>query len=333
IQDRPVLGGNNSSEARVWLNGETGYQPYPRVGDLVAELDQARRGHPGTADMYEDEKKIALVLSEPNLSLFLNCRANEVEMDADRIVAVIAQNTADGRRLRFPGRWFADCTGDGCIGFLAGADYEMTVPDHMGQCNLWIVTDTGTPVSFPRLPWAIDLWGKPFPTALGDLGKWFWESGFPHDPIEKGEYIRDTNFRAAYGAWDALKNEHSLYPNHKLAWMAHISGKRESRRLLGDVILTEEDLLNSVTFPDGCVPASWTIDVHFPDTRYVQGFEDNPFLATTTFGAYPRPYWVPYRCLYSRNVPNLFMAGRDISVTHRALGTVAGGQVSLGIPI
>jgi len=331
IQDRPVLGGNNSSEVRVWLQGARNKEPYPRVGDVVRELEQRHSAHYGpsnTAEIYEDEKKLDLVRAEENLSLFLLHRANGVEMKAGRIAAVIAQHTKTGVRRRFAGRWFADCTGDGCLGFLAGADFEMTEKGHMGRCNLWNVAETDGPQPFPRCPWALDLSDKPFPGRGGDkrgilaLGGWYWESGFDHDPFERSEYIRDWNFRAAYGAWDALKNVDGAYPNHKLNWMAHVAGKRESRRLLGDLVLTKEDLINGKEYPDGCAPTGWKIDLHLPHPAYEKGFEGDAFISRALFTNAPQPYWIPYRCLYSRNVPNLFMAGRDISVTHDALGSI-----------
>ena len=324
VHDRPVLGGNNSSEVRVWLGGETNKPPYPHIGDIVKELEPRRKGHPGTADMYEDDKRLELVRSEKTLTLVLNCRVNDVEMESGRIRAVVGQDIANGRRSRFVGRWFADCTGDGTVGFQAGANHQTTERGHMGMSNLWLPVDTKTPVSFPRCPWAWDLSDKKFPSKLADLGQWFWESGFDLNPIEHDERARDNNFRAMYGAWDALKNVRKEYPNHKLTWAAYVAGKRESRRLLGDLILTEDDLIHGMKYPDGCVPTSWSIDLHLANPRFSKGFEEDPFLSyvSSHFQAYPRPYWVPYRCLYSRNVPNLFMAGRNISVTHEALGTV-----------
>jgi len=330
IQDRPVLGGNNSSEVRVWLGGNMNLEPYPHIGDVVRELEPAKRAHYGPeniAELYEDQKRIALVRSEKNISLFLQYRANEVARQGDTITAVIAQHIVSGRKLRFIGKYFADCTGDGCIGYLAGANYDITLEGHMGRCNLWNVAETGKPVAFPRCPWALDLSDKPFPGradqgGIKKLGGWYWESGFDHDPIEKSEYIRDWNLRAMYGAWDCLKNVDKIYPNHKLAWAAYIAGKRESRRLLGDIILQKQDLLTNKKYPDGLVPATWTIDLHLPDKRYEKGFEGDGFISKAHYTRYQKPYWIPYRCLYSRNVPNLFMAGRDISVTHEALGAV-----------
>lgn len=336
IQDRPVLGGNNSSEVRVWLGGKTNCEPYPRVGDIVSELEQERKAHYGpdnVAELYENEKKLAIVESEENITLFKCYRANDVKMASDHITAVVAQNIITGQRIKCTGKWFADCTGDGCVGFMAGANHDVTLRGHMGRCNNWNVIDTGTPSSFPRCPWAFDLRDKPFPgrehsegqfsgKGILALGGWYWESGFDHDPIAEGEYIRDTNFRAMYGAWDALKNEDKVYPNHKLNWCAYISGMRESRRLLGDVVLTKDDILNKVEFPDGCFATGWDIDLHLPHESYQKGFEGDEFISKAFFTRYPQPYWVPYRTLYSRNIANLFMAGRDISVTHEALGAV-----------
>jgi hypothetical protein len=349
IQDRPVLGGNNSSEVRVWLQGARSREPWPRVGDVIAELEPGRRAHYGptnTADLYEDHKKLAVVQGEPKIDLFLEHRGNGVEMEGNVITAILAQEIRTGRRLRLGGRWFADCTGDACIGALAGADYDMQAKDKMGPCNLWNVCEctdtaainTGTKasaevVSFPRCPWALDLSDKPFPGRdklkpdPDKLGGWYWESGFDRNPIEEMEYVRDWNFRAMYGAWDALKNVDRVLPKHQLNWSAYILGKRESRRLLGDVILDVDDLVQDRKFPDGCAPTGWSNDLHLPNPLYEEGFEGDAFISKAEHGRYPayqesRPFWIPYRCLYSRNIDNLFVAGRCISVTHAALGAV-----------
>ncbi|MBM3860811.1 MAG: FAD-dependent oxidoreductase [Verrucomicrobia bacterium] len=331
IQDRPVLGGNNSSEVRVWLQGARNKEPWPRVGDIVAELEQQKSAHYGpdnTAELYEDEKKLALVRAEPNIRLFLEHRANKVETDDGKMRAVIAQEINTGRRVRIGGRWFADCTGDGAVGALAGADFDVHPKGRMGPCNLWNVIETETPQLFPRCPWALDLSDKPFPGRsatkpnTNQLGGWYWESGFDRDPFLELEYVRDWNFRAMYGAWDAMKNVDKVLPNHRLNWSAHILGKRESRRLMGDVVLTLDDLKEGRKFPDGCVPTGWKVDLHLPDPKFEKGFEGDAFISKAHFTGYPMPFWIPYRCLYSRNIKNLFMAGRDISVTHEALGAV-----------
>jgi len=147
--------------------------------------------------------------------------------------------------------------------------------------------------------------------------------------LNEVERIRDQNLRAMYGAWDALKNVDKLYPNHRLGWAAFIAGKRESRRLMGDVVLTDQDFLKGVVYPDPAFPCTWGVDLHVPAKKYKAGHEGEEFISEATVLEadkekfhYKGPYWAPYRSLYSRNVPNLFMAGRNISVTHDGLGPV-----------
>ena len=145
-----------------------------------------------------------------------------------------------------------------------------------------------------------------------------------YDQINDFERIRDYGLMVVYSNWSFLKNEfkeNNLYKNRALGWVAFISGKRESRRLLGDHILTENDLTNYRIYPDGSGSTTWTIDLHYPDpdnTKYFPGAEFKSIAKHKPIHPYP----VPYRCLYSRNIENLFMAGRNISVTHVALGTV-----------
>ncbi|MFN3241244.1 MAG: FAD-dependent oxidoreductase [Planctomycetota bacterium] len=365
IQDRPVLGGNGSSEVRVWPEGHTNHEPYPRVGDVVRELVRKKGrgdGNARNADIYEDRRKLELARAEPNLTLLLEHRANAAEHDGGHVVSVRAQHTRSGRRRTIRGRWFVDCSGDGVIGALVGADFEMTMQGHMGVSNLWNVgavekneyqlrcecEDPDDPLSihfvasdqpapFPRCPWAVDLSDKPFPgrkaekdgkrgmANLSSLGGWFWETGFDKHPITDLERMRDQNLRAMYGAWDALKNVDGQYPNQRLKWAAFIAGKRESRRLLGDVVVTGEDFRDLKPYPDAAFPCTWHIDLHFPKKAFQQGHEGDEFISDYTRGngyRYKGPYWAPYRALYSRNIDNLFMAGRDISVTHEALGAV-----------
>ena len=356
IQDRPVLGGNSSSEVRVWPEGHVNQLPYPRVGDVVMELVPKRRKDSKNAqngDVFDDDRKLRVAKSEPNITLFLEQRMNEADADNGSIQSVVCQHVRSAVRTRIHGRMFLDSTGDGALGYLVGADFDQTDKKHMGASNLWNIKclcEDEDPLSsemqaacqdatFPRCPWAVDLTDKPFPgrtdgarTPKPDvdnkpisLGNWFWESGFDRDPIKDMERVRDQNFRAMYGAWDVIKNVEKRYPAHRLNWVAYIAGKRESRRLLGDVILTAEDLRDDNQFVDGCFPCTWGIDTHFPAEKYKKGHEGDEFIADFTHGkgyTYKGPYWVPYRCLYSRNIDNLFMAGRDISVTHEALGAV-----------
>jgi hypothetical protein len=143
--------------------------------------------------------------------------------------------------------------------------------------------------------------------------------------IDDIERIRDQNLRAMFGAWDALKNVDGQFPNHRLGWAAFIAGKRESRRLLGDLQVTGSDFRNGTKYPDACFPCTWHIDLHAPDPTFSKGHDGDEFVSRATEGTefkYQSPYWVPYRTLYSRNIPNLLMAGRCISVNREALGAV-----------
>ena len=367
IQDRPVLGGNGSSEVRVWPEGKTQQDPFPHVGDIVNEIapDMAqpkygsRNAIGGVA--YNDERKLDIVRKEPRITLMTEERAIAVENSNNQISAIVVQNTKTAKRKRIKANYFADCTGDASIGFLAGADFEISSSGIMGMSNLWNVLDaaneeevlkceckdkTALTMSceigeveqpFPRCPWAIDLSDKPFPgrknykgqwgseDPLGNLGGWFWESGFDKDPITDIEKIRDLNFRAMYGAWDALKNIDNLYPNHRLGWAAFIAGKRESRRLLGDVLLTADHFKTQEQFPDPAFPCSWHIDIHTPHEKFDNELKGQEFISKATVGegyTYEGIYWAPYRTLYSRNIKNLFMAGRDISVTRDGIGPI-----------
>ncbi|QDU89749.1 soluble pyridine nucleotide transhydrogenase [Pirellulimonas nuda] len=357
IQDRPVLGGNGSSEVRVWPEGKTNHEPYPRIGDVVAELVRDKGpadGNAKDAAVYDDQRKLDLARAEPNLTLMLEQRVNAASVSPEgRILSVVSQDTRSGKRTRVRGRWFLDSTGDAVLGALVGADYEITQTGHLGASNLWNVdaveknehqlqclcedddplslnfTPSDEPAPFPRCPWAVDLSSRPFPGRDGDqakpdlakLGGWFWESGFDKDPILDMEEVRDQNLRAMYGAWDTLKNVDQKYPTHRLKWAAFVAGKRESRRLLGDVVLSGEDFRQATPYPDACFPCTWKLDLHLADPKFDQGGSD-PFISKAEFGPYTGPYWAPYRCLYSRNVGNLFMAGRNISVNHEALGAV-----------
>lgn len=156
------------------------------------------------------------------------------------------------------------------------------------------------------------------------MGEWTWETGMNRDQCKEFERIRDYGLMVVYSNWSHLKNRlanNSEYRNRKLGWVAYIAGKRESRRLLGDHVLTENDLIHEVKYPDASFTTTWSIDLHYPDPKNSKHFPGNEFKSICTHGK-TNPYAVPYRCLYSRNVNNLFMAGRNISVTHIGLGTV-----------
>ena len=337
VHDRPVLGGNNSSEVRVHLGAWQNMPPYPRLGDIVAEIGPAKAGNARPKENYEDERKLAAVKAQKNLDLFLDTRVNKVEMKDGRITAVLGQHTRYGFSRPFKAKWFVDCTGDGTVGYLAGADYrqgrearsvhnEPWAPEKedmltMGASVQWYAGKADGKVAFPKLPWMVAFNEKS--ASRGLRGDWWWEAGLGRDQIAEGEYIRDYGLLVAYSNWAFLKNESARkaeYADKELKWVAYNAGRRESRRLLGDFILTENDLMEKNFQPDGTCATTWTIDLHFPKAKEETHFEGEPFQTDSlnhTVWAYP----VPYRCYYSRNVPNLFMAGRDISVTHVALGT------------
>ena len=337
IQNRPVLGGNNSSEVRVHLGGGIHLPPYMALGGVVKELGPGRGGNAGPASNYGDEKKLAVVKAEKRLHLFLNTHVFAAERKGDRVVAVVGRNIRTNQELRFQGRLFADCTGDGSLGHLVGADYrygreskqqtgETLAPEQpdrqtMGTSVMWNTVETEEPTGFPETPWALQFNEKTCQRATS--GNWNWETGFRKDQVDEFEQIRDHGLRAVFGNWSFQKNHASdkeRYAKLKLNWVAYVGGKRESRRLLGDVILKEQDVIGRREFPDACVTCTWWIDLHYP--IHSKQFPGEEFRSRADGLRFNEPYPIPYRCLYSRNIGNLFMAGRCISVTHVALGTV-----------
>ncbi len=340
LQDRFLLGGNNSRDVRVHLQGLMNLPPYPNLGNLIYQFQPKQEGNAQPGEFYEDAKKLEIVRAEKNLSLFLGTRVIGVEKEGMRITAVIAKNLLTGKEERFRGHLFADCSGDGNLGFLAGADWRMgresreetgescapEIADSMtmGASIQWFAVETDEETTFPELPWAIQFTSDSIkPSTHGD---WDWETGMNLDQINDIERIRDNGLRAAYGHWSYMKNDSDAdwrekVRKMKLGWVSFTAGKRESRRLLGDVILQEQDIREGKVWPDGTVTTTWPIDLHYPEESNQKFFPGEEFRAICKTIQSP-PYAIPYRCFYSRNIENLFMAGRDISVTHAALGTV-----------
>lgn len=338
IHDRPVIGGNNSSEVRVHLGGSINLPPYPKIGDIVRELDPNQHGNAQPGSQYDDARKLRVLQGERNVRLFLNTHANGVEKSGKRIAAVLATDVLTGRELRLAARYVADCTGDGTIGALAGADFrygrearseygEPSAPEKtdrmvMGTSVMWYTEDRGAPTAFPETPWAIRFNDHTVQNAI--KGDWNWETGLNKDQIGDFEAIRDHGLRAVYGNWSFQKNQaknREKYATLDLAWVAYVGGKRESRRLMGDLVLREQDITEQRSYPDACVTATWSIDLHYPEPKNATQFPGEEFRTIAKHGK-KKAYAIPYRCLYSRNIENLFMAGRNISVTHVALGTV-----------
>ena len=219
--------------------------------------------------------------AEENLHLFLNTHAFGVDMEAGRIKAVLARDIKSNRELRFPAPLFVDCTGDGTLGYLAGADFRMgregrgetdesLAPEKadkmtMGSSVQWYSLEVEQPSAFPACPWAVQFNDQNYQRVT--MGDWNWETGMNLDQIEDFEYIRDYALRVVFGNWDFLKNQSAQkdeIAKRKLAWVAYVAGKRESRRLLGDVILQEQDIVEGKEFPDASVTTTWTIDLHYP---------------------------------------------------------------------
>ncbi len=353
IQNRPVLGGNASTEilvppVGVWPGAKR--DPLdPRETGLVEEYRTEGNQTSAEAAVYS-ARLLRFVQAEPKLTLCLDTHATGVEMRVNEppaIAAVLALDARTGQRLRFAGRVFLDCTGDAVVGVAAGAEYrhgkerrsmynEPWAPEEpntntMGNTLKYASVDAGSPQSFVAPPWAMK-----FPTCESfspgrhpRLGartgeQWVIELGGLGDTYADAEEIRDDLLRLIFGLWDHLKNhcprDGKAAANHRLAWVGHVAGKRESRRLIGDYVLTENDIRQQTLFPDRVAYGGWTLDDHHSGGFFHQG----------SFGIhYDRPggldpcmgwqYSIPYRCLYSKNVDNLLMAGRDISASHMAL--------------
>lgn len=353
IQNRPVLGGNSSSEIRVHIMGAYQRNPYPVLGEIVAEIQPHNEPIPENGEepgRFHDARKLALVKAEPNISLFLNHHVNGVvkaRTDTSRITAVLSRHVEANSEHVFRGYLFADCTGDGTVGYLAGASFMMgreskadfgepsapAARDNllMGFSNQWVAKPAANPLPVTPLAWAHAMPANraEFLETLktGDFnarirGEWFWEGGIGRDKFAEAEYIRDNNFRAVFGYFHWLRSASSAadkYSRWDLEWVAHIAGRRESRRLVGDLVLTEKDLVGNVLYPDAAVTSTWSIDVHLPHPTNYLDFGNDAFISKDYHTRTP-DYPVPYRCLYSRDIRNLFMAGRNISVSHIALG-------------
>lgn len=338
IQDRPVLGGNNSSESRVHLGGRINKAPYPNLGNIIKEFGPKEGGNSRPAYVYEDEKKMAWIKSNENIDLHMCEHASAVVMSGNKIKSIVTQNIINGAKHVFSAPLFADCTGDGTIGYLAGADYligreskgqynEKSAPDvpdmmTMGSSVQWYSVDDKKPSSFPEFNYGMEFNDDSCEKVF--KGDWEWETGIGRDPIKDAERIRDYATLVIYSNWSYLKyhlKDNQKWRNRSLGWVAYIYGKRESRRLIGDHVLTEQDIKERIPYDDGTVTTTWDIDLHYPDPENGKWFPGNEFKAIS-LGDRIYNYAVPYRCFYSRNVNNLFMAGRDISVTHIALGTV-----------
>ena len=331
IHDRPVLGGNASSEIRVHTLGI-----YGNFERILKKLDTEHYPN-GSPEAHKDQiKRDNNVKSYENISLFLNWRAYDAKAVDSKISYVDARQTASAERIRFEAPLFVDSTGDGWIGFWAGAEYSYgresvdeygeewkehgelwspKQPDNavMGSSVLWRSYDADQQEEFPAVPWAMPV-ARDYAKVKGE---WQWEfSRNDLNQIDDAEEIRDHMLRAIYGSFGNAKKL-PKNANRKLEWVSYLVGKRESRRLVGDYIFTLNDAKSGRSFPDGVVEETREVDVHY---QTVLEDEKNPdFISEALFYKTPK-YYIPYRSLYSKNITNLFMAGRNFSTSHVGLG-------------
>ena len=339
VQDRYILGGNNSSEVRVGLGGQINMPPYPSLGYILNEIGPDRIGNARGAHHYQDWKKWDVIAAEPNISLFAGYTVVNAEMKDGKIVAVTAVEATNQNLIRISGNLFSDCTGDANLAVMAGAATmmgrearsefgETLAPEKaddftMGVSIEWYCEDWNTPCSFPD---SVD-WGLKLDEDTVEpvhRANWYWEVGMRDDQIADAEKIRDYGMYVAYSTFSYCKNRLAKKEDWEcthLIWVSHVSGKRESRRIVGDLILREQDLTRPIPYEDGTCTTTWRIDQHYPMEKNSADYPGEEWMSYGKLMPID-PYAIPYRCLYSRDVPNLFMAGRDISVTHVALGSV-----------
>ena len=339
VQDRYILGGNNSSEVRVGLGGQINMAPYPSLGYLLNEIGPDRIGNARGAHHYQDWKKMDVVKAEPNISLFLGYTVTDAVMEDGKIRSVTAIEATRQDRIVLSGHTFADCTGDAHLAVLAGAETRMgrearseygesLAPEKaddytMGVSIEWYCEDWNTPCSFPdSLDWGLHLDEETVEPV--HRANWYWEVGMNDDQVADAEKIRDYGMYVAYSTFSYCKNRLAKKEDWEcthLVWVSHVSGKRESRRIIGDLVLREQDLTRPIPYEDGTCTTTWRIDQHYPDPRNAGKYPGAEWMSIGKLVPID-PYALPYRCFYSKDVANLFMAGRDISVTHIALGSV-----------
>ena len=282
------------------------------------------------------------LLEEGGVAVYHDLHLFKLDVQDGRIRSVTARSLKDGQDYRFTAPLFVDCTGDGTVGYLAGAEYMMgregkdfanepsapAEPDDkkMGASMIWYAFPREESGTFPKpeeIPWAIQV-DKDYHIDTYKWA-WWWETGLQADNALNAEQVRDNYFRAVYGNWAYLKNYEPKYAGYRLDYLQHIAMKRESRRLVGDVILNENDVAQKRPFPDASFTTTWTMDVH--NARKDNYARYGEWAWTTQSSNHRKEaivdhYDVPYRCLYSKDISNLFIGGRAMSVTHMALGTV-----------
>ncbi len=343
IHDRPVPGGNASSEVRLWILGATAHMGnnnrWAREGGvtdeiLVENLYRNPEGNPLIVDTILLEK----ITGEPNITLLLNTAAFEVaKRDPETIEAVRAFCPQNSTMYEVRAPLFCDASGDGIVGFLAGAAFRMGAEtadefgeklapskdygELLGHSIYFYSKDVGRPVRFVPPSFALtDITKIPrfrqFNASTYGCRLWWIEWGGRLDTVHDTEAIKWELWRVVYGVWNYIKNS-GKFPeaaNLALEWVGHIPGKRESRRFEGDAMLTQRDIIEQRRHLDAVSFGGWSIDLHPADGIYSERPGCNQWHARGV-------YQIPYRCLYSRNIRNLFLAGRIISASHVAFGS------------
>lgn len=342
ITNRPVLGGNSSSEVRVWVVGASshGAQRFARETGIMDELftENQYRNPEGNPILW-DQVLLDLVRSTPGVKLYLNTDVHEVSTDSETgAISSVRGWTMDNEELTtFEAPIFVDATGDGLVGLLAGADFtegreskseygEEWAPQKadkelLGSSMFFYTKDVGHPVKYVAPNIALDITETSIPQTRiikqSDSGGFYWwiEFGGDLNTIADNGHIRNVLASAIYGIWDYIKNSGKFdADNLTLEWAGNLPGRRESRRFLGDKVLTQDDVIGQTAQDDAVAYGGWSIDLHPKEGMFA-----------TDPGSRQRygngPYSIPFASLYSRNVPNLLLAGRDISASHIANGS------------
>jgi hypothetical protein len=337
MQDRPMLGGNASSEMRMWVLGARGKNN--RETGIVEELFlENYYRNPYKNFSIWDSILWEIARFERNITLILNCSCMDAEVKGGRIYSVTGWQGTTQMYHQVHAPLFADCSGDSVLAPLSGAEFrhghearsefaEDIAPVYgdrktMGNSILIQARETGGPRTYIPPVWAEKFTREKLPYRLPDLTNqdenfWYLELGGVKDTIADAEEIRDELLAAAYGIWDFVKNDpenRERFANFDLDWIGFLPGKRESRRYVGDHILTQKDVRAEGRFDDIVAYGGWPMDDHHPEALRTP---EKP----TIFHPAPSPFGIPYRCLYSRNLENLFFAGRNISVSHVALSS------------
>jgi hypothetical protein len=341
VQDRSVLGGNASSEIRMHVVGANTSHPGAREGGIIEEirLDDAARNPQRSYPLF-DLLLYEKVKAEPNIRLLLDTvctgAATEVEAGSTHIRSVRAERNLTEDEFEIEAKYFADCSGDGRLGLEAGAEFRhgreaktdfgedlaQDVADHktLGSTILFCANKHDQPMPFVRPDWVRkvtkeDLHARSVIEYCH--GFWWAEWGGQIDTIKDNDDIRHELYRITLGLWDYIKNsgDHPEAANWALDWVGALPGKRESRRFYGPHVLTQQDLLAGKIFPDQVAFGGWPLDIHVPEG--IDAVGEKPNIAPKL----PHLYSIPLRSLFSRNVSNLFFAGRNMSATHVAFGS------------